>query len=62
MTLTEYLRDNQITQTAAASELGVTQAHVAMLVAGTRRPSLALLRRIVALTDGKVGLDDFVGS
>jgi len=61
MTLDQWLTARGVTQQQAADLIGCAQSHIAMLAAGQRAPSLNMLRRINAATDGEVGLDDFTG-
>lgn len=48
------------TQVMVSELLGITQSHLSKIEMGKVGPSLALLREIVELTGGAVGLNDFV--
>ena len=60
MEFRDWLASQGVTQNAAAEMIGCTQPYVTMLAAGQRQPSLTILKRIVRMTDGQVGLEDFV--
>ena len=60
MEFRDWLAEQGVTQNAAAEMIGCSQPYVRYLVAGQRRPSLSILQRIVRMTDGEVGLEDFV--
>lgn len=60
MEFRDWLAEQGVTQNAAAEMIGCTQPYVTMLAAGQRQPSLTILRRIVQMTDGQVGFEDFV--
>lgn len=59
MTLDEFLRARKITEDAFAAEVGVTQPAINMIRHGKRLPSLKLMQRIIAATDGLVQPRDF---
>jgi predicted transcriptional regulator len=60
MELRDWLAEHGVTHHAAAAMIGCTQPYVTLLAAGRRRPSLPMLQRIVQVTEGEVGLEDFV--
>ena len=60
MTLLEWLRFKSLTQSEAASYLGITQPAVSLLCSGSRMPSLQMMQKIFVLTDGEVSMKDFV--
>jgi transcriptional regulator with XRE-family HTH domain len=59
MTLERYLKDTGKTQTAFASEVGVTIGRINQLLNG-ERPSLELATRIHNVTDGAVTFGDWI--
>ena len=62
MQLDDYLKDAAIRRSDFAKRLGVAPGTITDLCKGRRLPSLALLVRIIEITDGKVALNDFVPS
>jgi DNA-binding XRE family transcriptional regulator len=60
MTLKEYLTWKSLTDTAFAREIGVVPSTVLRLKSGDRSPSMALARKIMEATGGKVRPDDFL--
>jgi transcriptional regulator with XRE-family HTH domain len=48
-----------MSQGAFAAAIGVHQATVSRYASGKKRPSLAMLVRIKAVTEGAVGVEDF---
>jgi DNA-binding transcriptional regulator YdaS (Cro superfamily) len=60
MKLDQYLRENRITQTAFAAQVGVPVSRVNDWVRGNGKPTLERLAAIQAATGGAVGLADFV--
>jgi plasmid maintenance system antidote protein VapI len=56
-----YLAEQRITQAGFAAKIGVTQATVSKLIAGTTKPGLDLAVRIERMTDGAVPVDTWVG-
>ena len=59
-TLSEYLKSERISQSAFASQIGITQSVVSKLAAGVVTPSLATALRIEAVTGGKVRPCDLI--
>lgn len=61
MDLATWRKDNGLTQTELASQLGCTQSAVCRLEngQGRRRPSVPLMRAISRVTAGAVTLNDF---
>lgn len=60
--LDNYLAEKKITQTEFAALAGVTQSQISKLRSGKANPSFALLRRIEALTGGRIKPNDFLGN
>lgn len=60
MKLQDWIIAENLTQTAAAKRLRVSQATINYLVKGRRFPSLRLMQRITVISDGAVTLEDFV--
>lgn len=58
--LDAYLRENKITESAFARELGTSQSHVHRLRTGESWPSRDLAVRIRDATAGQVTADDFL--
>jgi transcriptional regulator with XRE-family HTH domain len=54
MTLSEYMKQKQITQVQLAARLGVHQGTIARLVSGDRSPSWELAAKIERATAGHV--------
>jgi len=59
MTLEEWIAKQELTHAEAARVIGVSQPHVTMLVGKRRKPSLSLLQRVYAASDGRVTLEDW---
>ena len=59
MKLVEYLTVSGITLSNFAKSVGVSQASMSRYTAGNRVPRPAILRRIVAASDGAVQANDF---
>lgn len=60
MTLSEYLRRHDLTAAAFAERIGVATMTISRYARGQRHPRPAIMRRIVAATDGAVGPNDFL--
>lgn len=60
MTLQEYLTANSLSSQQFAEIIGVSRITVNRYLAGTRRPELAVLYRIIKVTDGLVTADSFL--
>jgi transcriptional regulator with XRE-family HTH domain len=60
MTLDQYLKQNGITETAFAAQIGVNQSSVNRMRKGLISPDILTLGRIVEATAGAVTLADFV--
>lgn len=60
MRLIDYLRAKRMKQNDLAFTLGLSEAHISMILSGKRWPSRKVARRIVELTEGKVGLEDLM--
>ena len=60
MRLSDWIREQDKTQGEIAQHLGVTQPYLSMLASDRRRPSIEMLDRIEAHTEGAVTLRDFI--
>lgn len=60
MKIAQYLQANNITQTAFAEKIGVTQASMNRYVRGERTPSAGKMNAIHMATKGAVTLSDWV--
>lgn len=60
MTLSEYLKQNEISQARFAEQIGCCQSDVARYLAG-RKPREEIMHRIFNVTKGQVRADDFYG-
>ena len=60
MDLQGWLKHTHTSVRSFADAIGVDQATVRRYVNGTRKPSLVVLKRILAETKGEVGIDAFV--
>lgn len=58
--LAAYRSKQKLTRTALAEAVGASVATISRIESGHRRPSLDLLRRIVAATNGELKADDFL--
>jgi transcriptional regulator with XRE-family HTH domain len=58
--LTRYRKARGLTIDALAAKIGTSKATISRLEGGLQDPSFALVRRIIAETDGEVSADDFV--
>lgn len=54
MTLSEYLNEEGMTETAFAAKLGVSQVTINRYVNGKRFPDRDTIQRISVVTEGKV--------
>lgn len=61
MTLAEYIRANDLTETAFAAKLGVNQSTVHRACKQGHIPSVGIMAAIFEETGGKVRPDDFYG-
>lgn len=61
MTLCEWREREGLTQHEVAERLGAAQSYVCQLETGTRRPSVDVAARIVAMTGGEVTLEEAFG-
>jgi transcriptional regulator with XRE-family HTH domain len=59
MTLTEYLRENSLSETAFADRAGISQSQVNRLRSGKCRPSFEAIEAIKNATDGRVSPNDW---
>lgn len=59
MQFSEYLKENNITQSQAASELCVAQGIISMWVNGERLPRPENMKKITEWSGGKVQPNDF---
>ena len=59
-TLTDYLRDNNITQGAFAARAGLSQSLISRLCKGTVKPTVDRAALIERLTDGAVPMSAWV--
>lgn len=57
--LRRYRRDAGLTLEALSARLGISKASLSRVETGRQTPSLALLQRITAATDGAVTANDF---
>ncbi len=60
MFLERWLAENAIRRNKFAASVGVVPSYVTALCNGEIWPSRAVMRRIVAATDGAVGPQDFL--
>ena len=61
MTLAEYLQQHDLTATSFAEQIGVAIGSVSRYASGDRTPRPAIMRRIIKVTGGAVGPQDFLG-
>ncbi|MCB1115641.1 MAG: helix-turn-helix transcriptional regulator [Chlamydiia bacterium] len=59
MNLKEYLKSRSVTHKNFGKMIGVSQSYVTRIVLGNQNPSLALMQRIIEVTDGEVNVGDF---
>jgi transcriptional regulator with XRE-family HTH domain len=57
--LQRWMRENELTQEAAAKRFGVTQAWLSRLLLNKADPSANVMRRIARETNGAVTPNDF---
>ena len=62
MTLREYLNKQSMTMTEFAKRSGLSQPAIHRYLNGQRQPDLNALRKIIKVTKGKVGINDFAGN
>jgi transcriptional regulator with XRE-family HTH domain len=62
MRLSDWIREQESTQAQIARQLGVSQPYLSMLASERRRPSIEMLDRIEAHTEGAVTLRDFINA
>ena len=60
MTLAEYLRETGLSQQEFARRVGISQPTVSALLAGRRKPSLALMEKITRATNGLIPVGSFL--
>jgi transcriptional regulator with XRE-family HTH domain len=60
MTIDEYLKSTSTTQAQLGERIGRDQSTVSKLIKGKYNPSMSLLRRIAAATNGAVTPNDFL--
>lgn len=58
MKLEEYLKNHSLTHKKFGEMIGVSQSYVTRILGGKKNPSLALMRRIIEFTEGKVTVGD----
>ena len=58
MDLKSYLDEKNMSMVQFSKIVGVSFAHISFIISGKRSPSLALTRRIIEATDGKVNVGD----
>jgi transcriptional regulator with XRE-family HTH domain len=58
--LTRYRKARGLTIDAFAAKIGASKATISRLEGGLQDPSFALVRRIIAETEGEISADDFV--
>ena len=61
MTLSDYLRDHDLTAARFAEKIGVSQQAVQRYARGTRMPRPPIMARIEEATGGAVQAQDFYG-
>lgn len=59
MDLKSYLQKNDLTETAFASKAGIPQATINRYVRGERFPTLEMIRKLDAATEGAVTFRDW---
>lgn len=59
MDLEQYLKKHKIKQTEFAQQLGVTPTCISRWIRKIRLPRLAMMKKIITLTGGKVTAADF---
>ena len=60
MTLDQYLNETGLTINAFAEACGTSGASMNRILHGEQKPSVEMIRAIVAATDGQVTADDIV--
>lgn len=58
--LTDYLREKDISYAEFSTMTGVSAAHLNRIARGERNASVAVMKKIRAATKGKVRLEDMV--
>lgn len=61
-TLSEYLKENDITQSAFAQRVGVSRSYMSEIVSGIRTPRLQLALQIQTASGGQVDIASLVGA
>lgn len=61
MDLKTWRKNNRVTQSALADQLGVTILTVSRWETGARQPDFATMRKINTITEGQVTPNDLVG-
>ena len=60
MRFVDYILRSERTHKDLARQLGVSRSMITQIVAGTKRPSLQLCRRVLIATQGQVTADDLI--
>lgn len=60
--LREYRESKGLSQEALAKSVGVRKAAISRIELGRRTPSMGLVARLVAVSDGDLSADDFLPS
>lgn len=60
MTLQKYLNINHLSQSTFSEKSGIPQAAISRYVSGVNLPSFRNFLKIYTLTNGLVGLEDFL--
>lgn len=58
MKLLDYLKEKKMTQKGFGLRVGVSDAHINLIMKGKKTPSIHLIQRIIRETDGQVTIDD----
>ena len=58
MDLKSYLEHKGMSMVQFGKIIGTSHSHISYIISGKRSPSLALTRRIIEATDGKVNVGD----
>lgn len=59
MKLSEWLKENGLSQAKFAKQIGIQPSIISRIITGNRRAHADLIIRIRDATDGEVGLDDW---
>ena len=61
MKIAEYLNIYNIKQSDFAKNIGISRAHICLIIKGERRPSITLAKKMEKISNGKISALEILG-